>query len=109
MAPEEQLKGILKRLNDNIDNMPAEQAKEDFRQVANAFVDLFVGSEPRLVDATIPNEDKAGMFFKAIVKMGMEFSEAWMLKGIFPQKAEALERKLSKFKNLEEVLTRYSK
>lgn len=106
---EVELGAIMQRLNKNIDDSNSEQAKEDFRAVACAFVELFVGAEPRLVDQNIPNEDKAGLFFKAIRNMGIEFAEAWMLKGIFPQKAEAIEKKLSRFKNLEEVLTRYSK
>lgn len=102
-------KQITIRLQRNIDHLSEKQAKQILKDLTEALVVLFVGTEPKLADPKIPAEEKAMPFFKAIGKLSMEAMEAHTLGRFFPDKLKAFENKIAKFKNLEQALTLLTK
>lgn len=106
MKPETQ--EVLNRVKQNMQQTSPDKVKQDFYNLIEAVVEVFVDAEPKLVDKTIDPDLKGTLFFKSLGRLALQGGEAWMNRAYIPDDKNEFIQKLKKFMQLEEVLMHYS-
>lgn len=95
---------LLQKVNQRIDNLPAQQCKDDMRQLITSLIAFTNENDDRILDPATPADELPKCFFKLIVNLGLEAGIAQMSK----KARKAFEEKVDPLMALWPMLQRYA-
>ena len=95
---------LMGRINARIDNMPANQVKDDMRLLITSLIKFTNDQDDRILDPKTLSEDLPGLFFKLVVNLGTEAAVAQLSK----KQRSRFEEKINSLMVLWPMLQEYS-